>query len=381
MVIASFPRGIEAGGWKIAPCCRYVMSDSLFRAVVAGLTELALRENPGAEVTEGQFVRSFSIFTAYERRYGGQDLNGRRLAIYRENGFGDNLMITGLTGYLKTQYPSATIDVYALPRVAAAWQGNTDANFLDVCPPFDALRNGYDYHLMCEGLIENDAEPEQLNAYDGLFQFAGIYPKSVPRNFKRPQIFWTPQDIHAESEWAHLGPKEKAIVWHWNPSGMVRQYPYEMARKAIALLAERHPVVVVGDTDGGVEPLGMSNLNIHDWLNRTTSFRSILPMIKNSLAVVCPDSSVLHAASAFPDVPVIGLWGPFDPQDRAKYYSNHTPLEAFHVCPSAPCRTQRSALPVDRCRQATNYEEGTGFCSAMAAIEPERIVAEVLKRI
>lgn len=355
----------------MAPCTRYVLSDSMFRTISTSL------EQQG----HANSVRSWSCFNSYERRYGGQDLNGRRLAIYRENGMGDNLMVTGLTGYLKHTFPNATIDVYALPRVGAVWAGNADVNFFDVPPPFDAVKNGYDYHLFFEGMIENDNEQEQGNAYDNFLAFSGVFPKSVPDNFKRPQIFWTEMDDQIESDWLPIMPREPYVVWHWNPSGRVRMYPYDLSRQTISMLAEHFAVVVIGDTNGEVEPLNLTNPRVFDWLNRTPSVRSFLPILKHAKATVCPDSCVLHLASAFPNVPCIGLWGPFSPNDRATYYKNHVALSAFNACPSAPCRSQKSVLPVHRCAQATGYAEGEQFCRAMWAIEPQHIVEEVCKRV
>jgi ADP-heptose:LPS heptosyltransferase len=369
VVVASFNYAFEAGGWTFAMGNRYVLSDSIFRRIAEDMDKQKMANS----------VRTWSCFNSYERRYGGQDLNGRRLAIYRENGFGDNLIVSGLVGYLKTTYPGALIDVYAMPRVSAVWHGNTDASFHPMAPPFDALKNAHDYHLLFEGMIENDCERDQGNAYDNLFAFAGIYPKSVPANFKRPQVFWTPEDEGAEADWLKLHPSEPYVVWHWNPSGLVRQYPFELARRAIELLAEHFAVVVIGSTEGEIEGLGMTHARVFDWLNRTPTIRSFLPMLKHASAIVCGDSCVLHLAPCFPDVPTVALFGPFAHSDRSTYYRNVTPIDEMAVCPSAPCRVQQSSLPAHRCAQATGYVEGTKFCTALAALSPERIVETVLK--
>ncbi len=371
LTISAWNYGLNAGGWKFSPRCRYVISDSLFRRMVEDMEKQGKTDS----------VASWSCFNSYERRYGGQDLNGRRLAIYRENGFGDSLMVTGLAGYLKHTYPQCTIDVYGMPRVFEAWLYNQDANFLDVPPPFDSINNGYDYHLFFEGMIENDNEPEQTNSYDTFLRFAGIYPKDVPANFKRPQLYWGESDELAESEWLKLRPARDYAVLHWNPSGMARMYPPELSRKVVTLLAERMDVVIVGNTEGTIEPPNLDVSGVHDWTNKTPNFRGLMPMIKHARAVICPDSSVLHLATAFPDVPMVSLWGSFHPNDRAKYYRSNTSLESFHVCPSAPCRAQRSELPHNRCQQAKGYTEGTIYCTAMAAITPERVVETVLSKL
>lgn len=329
-------------------------------------------------------MSSWSCFNGFERRYGGQDLNGRRLAIYRENGYGDALMVTGLTGWLKTQYPTCTINVYSLPRVGVAWIGNADATFLDVCPTFDAVYNRADYHLFFEGTIENASEPEQLNAYDMFLSMAGVYPKTVPDEFKKPQIFWTAEDEKMDVEWQQLMPKGRTCLFHWNPSGRIRQYPFDLCRKTIELLAEHFEVVVIGNTEGGVEPLNMEGPRIHNWMDRTPSPRSFLPMIKHSSVVVCPDSCVLHMSACFngvgstPYVPVVALYAAFSHHSRSKYYHNVTPIEAFGACPSAPCFTNKSDLPKGLCSQAQGWHEGETMCRAMYSISPEKILETVL---
>ena len=102
-------------------------------------------------------------------------------------------------------------------------------------------------------------------------------------------------------------------------------------------------------------------------------------MLKHSKAIVCPDSCVLHLAGAFADIPTVALFGAFSHSDRSLYYRNVTPLHAFNVCPSAPCRTQKSELPVHRCAQANGWKEGEKFCRAMWAIDPERVTDTVIQ--
>lgn len=367
--ICKFNLGADAMGWKLAPGTRYVLSDSLFRTICEGFH---------AQLGDSK-VAGWSCFNSYERRYGGQDLNGRRLFIYRENGMGDNLIITALTGYLKETYPTATIDVYGLPRVGAIWHGNTSAQFYDVPPTFDAVTNGYDYHLFFEGFMENNSEPERHCAYDDIFSFAGIFPKSVPSHFKRPQVHWTAQDAQCETDWKGLAPKEPYFLIHWNPSGATRQYPFDQYRKVVTMLADYGAVVVIGDQDQGQEPLGVEHPRVLNMMGKTPSARTFLPMIKHAKAVVCPDSCVMHMSGCFPDVPTIALYGPFAHHDRTLYFPNVIPLDAHSSCPSSPCLSQRSQFPVERCKQAQGWTEGEKFCRALSNIPPEKIVETVLK--
>lgn len=374
MFIASFRIPISAGEWFLSPLARYVMSDSMYNKIMEQLN--AAYE---AQKKEPDFYNGWSSFNSYERRYAGQDLNGRRLAIYRESGFGDNMIVSGLVHYLKTTYPTAQIDIFGLPHVQTVWSGNREATMMPVCPQFDALRN-YDYHIMLEGMIENDNEPDQKNAYDNLFDFCGIYSKQVPPEFKRPHLVWSESDQKARAEWKAKKPW-RYILWHWNPSGATRMYPPELAEQAIEALSYRADVVIIGHTENGKIPEPKSEIeNVHNYVGKTPKWRDTLPMIAEAKLVVAPDSSILHAAAAY-NVPTIGLWGSFHHEDRAKYYPEHHPIEAFHVCPKAPCRAQKDDLPKHFCQQAQGYDETSRWCTAMKAIDPQRIIEKAEKLI
>lgn len=366
MFISSFRIPINAGGWFFAPLARYVTSDSMFNKMVDQMTQAGQKD----------IVTSWSSFNSYERRYSAQDLNGRRLAIYRESGYGDNMIVSGLCRHIKSLYPDAQIDVFGLPHVQEVWFNNKDATQYPCAPLFDAMRS-YDYHLFLEGMIENDNEPDQINAYDALFQVAGFFPKEVPKEHKRPHLVLGPADEQALTDWDARRP-DKYILWHWNPSGCIRMYPADKSDLAILGLAELgHTVVIVGNTenDQGIPHPNIEGDRIVNLINQTKTWREMLAMIQRAQLVVAPDSSLMHATAAFPDVPCIGLWAAFDPRDRAKYYENHIAIEASWACPSAPCRAQRGDLPRHKCSQAKLYGGDQEYwCAAMKAIDPLDII-------
>ncbi len=367
MVISAFSDYASISGWQFIPRSRYVISESMFKRAALQLEPLTGNKSP---------IHSWSSVNSYERRYGGQDSNGRTILIYRENAFGDQLMVSALVRYIKHLYPETQIDVHAVPHMEQAWWNNKDARFIGCPPTFDSLKTA-DFHLLMEGLIENDSEPEQSNAYDNLFSFAGFHPFSVPPEFKRPHIVWGPGDDKCAAVWKEHKPW-RYVLWHVCPSSPVRMLPIALQEQAISLIAEHLDVVMVGLQDGAPMP-GIQHPRVHDWTNRTGNWRSLLPMIREAECVVAPDSSVLHAVGAFPDVPLVGLWGSFGANDRAKYYTNHTGLDAHHLCPFSPCRAPQADFPVHKCVQSVGWENSeTPWCSAMK-INPERIAETVVK--
>lgn len=369
MVIVSYSRYAETAGWQLAPHTRYVLGEQLFRRTQKAIAEKIDRDP----------VESWSVANSYERRYAGQDLNGRRLLIYREHAYGDALICTALAHHVMQLYPQARVEVHSMPAMIQVWANSQDAVMVPSPPTFDALRTA-DYHLLLEGMIENDSEPEQQNCYDALYDFAGLSHFHVPADCKRPRLYWGADDDKAMAAWKDQKPW-RYILWHVTPSAAPRIYPPYLQEQAIAALAEHIDVVLVGRQPNAPMP-NIQHERVHDWTNRTPSWRSLLPMIREASCVVAPDSSVLHATGAFPDVPLVGLWGPFHPNDRAKYYSNHTAIHAHETCPYAPCRPQRNEFPVHKCKSALNHSGPDElWCCALKNIDPDLIVNTVLKLI
>lgn len=367
MFISSFFEYAELGGWNFSPRTRYVLSESLYDKLVKQIAE----KHPAQTFT-------WSSVNSYERRYGGQDANGRRIIIYRETAYGDALIVTGLARYIKSQFPDVRLELHSMPGMWEVWCNNTDVRFIPCPPTFDSLRTS-DYHILLEGMLENDGEPDQQNCYDNLFGFCGFHPFTVPAEFKRPYIAWGPGDDACLKVWKENKPW-KYVLWHVCPSSPPRMVPPTNQEEAIRLIADKIDVVLVGRQP--VAPkLQIEHERVHDWTEKTGNWRALIPMIREAECVVAPDSSVLHATAAFPDVPLVGLWGSYAPEDRAKYYTNHTAVTGFDACPFAPCRTPKSDFPLEKCRQSIGWVESTmPWCSAMR-IPAERISKKVVELI
>jgi ADP-heptose:LPS heptosyltransferase len=91
--------------------------------------------------------------------------------------------------------------------------------------------------------------------------------------------------------------------------------------------------------------------------------------------VIAPDSAICHVAAAM-RLPVVALYAAFPWQLRTDHQPTVRALTG--VAPCAPC--------FHHSRGGHAWPEGgpcnqTGYCVAMANIDPHRIVAEVKKRL
>lgn len=318
----------------------------------------------------GRRPRTLSNFNSYERKYAGQDLNDKVLMIYRQGALGDQLQLTSLTERIKSLYPRGRIFVVTGIGVDDIWLYNPTMEHLRCVPTLEFVKN-CDYHLMLEGMQENDVEVDQENVYDSMFANLGM---ECPDDFKRPFIYLGDQDNQLRNEWHQNRPLGQYVVYQFSPSIESRMYPWSLGYQAIAGLQKAgYRVVLVGQSKVIPEaPHGTLNL-----INRTKRFREMVPIVREAACVVCPDSSMGHLTAAFPEVPAVSLWGPFSPDCRVKHYTNHHPLWPRAVCPYSPCFVNAPKLPVERCSYAENHIAALEACNVLRAITPESIVEKV----
>lgn len=357
MVVFASPVSVVDEGVALSPHARYVLPISQ-----AGKIESALKQR-------GMFPSENSNFNSYERRYCGQDLNASSILIYRHMAFGDQLILTGLTAYLRSRYPSAQIIYTCGAKVAEIWANNPDVELYAGAIPLEtALKTRY--HLLYESMLECNGLSEQGNAYDDMFAFGGMM--EVPEEYKRPHIYLGSRDLALDDQWRSRLKGEPYIVYQWTSGNPVRQYPPDLAAKFLKSWTDTR-IVVVGQSQDHI-PEGSHIINL---VNRTDSFRSLIPIVRQSVGVVCPDSSIGHLCAAFPEVKVLSLWGPFHPDDRVKYYGNHTPL--LGRCPHGPCRTHSFLPPHTKCRDVGPEYFRERQCAALSTITPEMIGQEIHK--
>lgn len=384
----------------LRPGTRYVISDQE--------AQIYLNiENQRRRTGRQDIFTDFRVtaFNSYERRYDGSDINGKNLAIYRHNAWGDSLMASAVPRYIKSLYPTAEIYFYCHPDMFDLHLGNQfiEHNMAIPIPiSLDACKHFHDFHVFYEGMLENDSEPDQNNCYDNFFAFCGL--RDVPDHYKRPYVFIRPGDYFQAKVWQEdkeiqFDPTGKYVVCHLSPANENRCYPMIYSRRFWELFIANFSdfkIYVIGlDPDGRRKGMFKDLPRVVNMLSKASSVRHYIPLLENAKLIIAPDSSIGHLAACFPHVPVISLWGPFHPNDRVKYYGNHYPIcHGKDACRHCPCHNHEFEIPIQQCQAGGRWNEireryneacrkaGAvhdpntldGWCAALADITPMEIL-------
>jgi len=305
----------------------------------------------------------------YVRHYCGQDLNGKTLVAWRGYGIGDQVMWSAILRALKWRWPGATIVNYAHPRLFQLWAGQPYFECLTEPIPF-ADWKAADYHLIGEDLSETDFEPDADSHIDLVLRRCGLDPAAIPAAEKLPVITVSQEARSAAAAWLHAycpgvapASPRPLILWQLASSNLQRAYPPVQTQRALRLLAKTLPgaaiVIVARSKDLAHYP--HLRLPPGGVLCLDQPLSTVFALLERAALVICPDSCIGHAAAAFPQVPVLSLWGPWPPAFLATYYANHVPLRSPFGC--APCRLHACGLYPRR-----------RHCAGLAAITPLAIV-------
>lgn len=361
MIIAAYDSIIGFEGMTFLPFVRYVVTDASFNTIARSISK-----SDSKILTQ----TCFNSWVAATRK----PVENRLVMVYRHTAFGDQLIMTGITAYMKFIWPDARIFYFCSPEQTDIWRWNPHIEFCGGPMPLEMVNKMHD-HFFLEGMFECDSEPDQANCFDSHFKSIGFDPNDVPVEFKRPHIFFSHDEERAMRNLK--GKYGSYILYHWSSSNPNRMYPPEQSVVTLQLLREQFPalnIVVAGTIRG--DPTGEFEFpGVYDLRNKTRSFREAMLLTKQAELVIGPDSSIMHVAGGL-SKPCISLWGLFDPQDRVKYYPNAHPIHSFKTCPHAPCRNHDFKLPAHLCRDAKNHIEPAEFCNALRGIAPLQIVTK-----
>lgn len=243
--------------------------------------------------------------------------SGQRLLVLRDGGIGDLVLLTPALREL------ARLDY----RVTLA----CDARWVPLFQSHPALTAVVDYR---EPLPEVDEEVNLIRGVD----FLGDHPRALREH--RTDLFCAalgvaPADLRPD---LHLTPEARAwaerycqdlgefAVVQYRATSPYRTYPH-MAR-VCQLLAQHLPVVAVSDEPWAERPAGCRDLC------GQAPIAQVAAVISRAAVVVGPDSGAIHLAGAL-GVPVVGVFGPYPPDLRLRYYGWKRAVRSAPECP--PC--------------------------------------------
>jgi ADP-heptose:LPS heptosyltransferase len=247
----------------------------------------------------------------------------------------------------------------------------------------------FDGAFFIESATEWETDSEQPNVYDRLYSLVGLDPARIPIKFKRPVFMLSTEDIDKRAEWLKaLGSLCKAdlsryIVLQLRTANKVRSLPLATAQIVLAAIneaaAKTNTWALVTDDKPLVPELVEAISRLPRLINvagKVGTIRMFGSLIGGAALVLGPDSSALHFAAAS-ETPAIGIWGPFDPQARVKYYPNQTHLWHPEKCPACPCYNYLPELPIQKCPQGPKQQS----CEVFDGISFEEVYSAVLDRL
>jgi len=288
-------------------------------------------------------VFNFEIpFNEVYNKYKGQPLNGKKIFMLRHGGGGDILFMMTGANVLKELYPDMKLGVAVGSQYVPILQGSIVDTIHSLPIPLDVW-NEYHYHLMFEGIIEDNKEAQEFNAYDLFMKEMGLDISLVLPEKKIPKLFISEdeQEKMCQDHSSLKHPKKKIGI-QVASSSPIRNYPYyHYIKVASALIEKGYQVYLFG---GGPQMGTIENLIkeiARDFVMAPDIYNMANYNLRDSIIAasfmdcfIAPDSMFIHIAGAL-DIPVIGIYGPFHSDLRMRYFKNAVGIDVD--CGCSPC--------------------------------------------
>lgn len=314
----------------------------------------------------------------------------KEITVVRVGGFGDLLWMNAIYDELHRLYPGLKIAHSCLPRYAPVLLGFADKILgYPLADPTQQAEHVSNHYLgtdvfWLENLIEAKPCRGTEHPCDRIAAVFGLDPlprKSAyhltdkERLWARDRLRWWNKRRKSPDGKA-IKPKEDIlrIGVHLGGSGIHKIKSYEQIGKLMSVLmsdfTEPCELVTVGDPLPDGVTVNVPGDVYHCPTYRHT-IRESIAMISTCDVIVAPDSVFTHVGAAL-DIPVVGLYGPFDGQaymqgQRGEHFqgklrcspcSHH--LRTFHMPPLGPCAK-------------------SGVCDALEAIDLPAVVKAVFR--
>lgn len=284
-----------------------------------------------------KLAMSYPLENIY-KRYAGQDLNGKKILVFRTGGIGDILFLNAPLRYLKKKYPTCFL------RVASGCKQSLE-NVPEIDElydmPFDAdILKTSDYVLYFQGILESSSEQSKItHAVDMFYSYFGIDSTHFPAEDKRPKLFFKKEEMDWMNQtFSKRGIKDTDYVVgiQMETSAPVRNFPKEKLKTIIDILSQEDgiKIVLIGTEQHEIMGNFLRGSNTNVLLATRYSVRESIVLANRYNIIVSPDTFMVQVAGAL-EKPLIGLYGPFPSDVRMKYFKNAIGLDPSVVC--SPC--------------------------------------------
>ncbi len=300
-------------------------------------------------------------------RHASTGERGRVLVYNGVGGMGDQIMTWPLCKILSDR--GYEVHVLSEPHLVLFWYGFPWVKSIVTLPCYWSVLEMFDYVINLEYVSNGFAHSGQMQPIDLMLQTCGIDPTSVSDEEKRV----APRFTKIEKEIAaHLYGDRKLAFYQLGCSQQVRSLSPEHSRSILQALAEEfsefHWIAIYGPLEVShywKEPLNAPNIEFRSFERP----RLLWSIVERAELCVAPDSMLVHIAGAI-GRPCVGMWGPYAPETRIKYYPNHYPIYHKEVCPLSPCHWNSSAMP-HICPPSLQPRER---CEVMLQITAEEVI-------
>jgi ADP-heptose:LPS heptosyltransferase len=321
-------------------------------------------------------------FASRFRRYRGEDLDGKKLMVWRFGGIGDLMFAQPLMKYLRHTYPKSEIVFATSPSnmdLFSMWETHI-LNGVTYIPFSTDFLDEYDYHMTFEGSIERCREAHNLSAIDTFMKVANVEFDPMDEKFQTKLI----PDKESFFKVLPLIPS-KTIAFQIRASSPLRTYDMTKAVEIIDMLTDIGFNVGILDNYNEARDiqllLNAKNVfknpsKVMNLAGMSSSLKYCVSILEACVGAIATDSSISHLAAAL-GKPVVGVYGPFRGDIRMNYYKTGDWVnisDTWNECGKAPCYYHDSDL-----KQCPYIRDNKGYIGCMRAAPTELIVEKFVK--
>lgn len=279
-------------------------------------------------------------FSNIYKPYNGENLDNKKILVWRHGGIGDLLFISPNLRYIKKTYPTSKI-IFACGQqyrdMCKEWE------FIDelIDLPFTTSRMfNVDYHVIFEGVIERTEEAKYVNAYELFSKWIGLNLQNeilVPE--QRPNDDSLNKCKEILKQW-NIDEKSFILIQPRASSPIRSPRPSIWKNVIDSLVSKYNCNVLITDSPGnekGVD-LFISTLSnkdkVYNFSKYSETIAETIAMTSLSKVVIGIDSSLIHIAESL-KIPSVGIFGPFPGNIRLGTYKYCEWIDIKTEC--SPC--------------------------------------------